>query len=47
MIPLPEGLNFIEENRNGKQCEMDNSSVSDDIREIVDGDEEDVDRFRR
>ncbi len=37
MIPLPEGLNFIEENRNGKQCEMDNSSVSDDIREIVDG----------
>ncbi len=37
MIPLPEGLNFIEENRNGKQCEMDNSSVSDDIRDIVDG----------
>ncbi len=37
MIPLPEGLNFIEENRNGKQCEMDNSSASDDIRDIVDG----------
>jgi hypothetical protein len=37
MIPLPEGLNFLEENRNGKQCEMDNSSVSDDIRDIVDG----------
>jgi DNA-binding PadR family transcriptional regulator len=37
MIPQPEGLNFLEENRNGKQCEMDNSSVSDDIRHIVDG----------
>jgi DNA-binding PadR family transcriptional regulator len=37
MIPLPEGLNFLEENLKGKQCEMDNSSVSDDIRDIVDG----------
>lgn len=37
MITPLDGLNFLEVTSDRKQCEMDNSSVSDDIRDIVDG----------
>jgi DNA-binding PadR family transcriptional regulator len=37
MIPDAQGLNFLDQVSQRERCEMENSSVSDDIREIVDG----------